>query len=360
VDDTRTLPSAANPGAQAILVGVSGKDAILFVSFGGPEAPEDVMPFLDNVLRGRNVPPARRADVAHHYEQFGGKSPINGQNRALIAALEAELSRHGPALPVFFGNRNWHPFLADTLGRMADAGVERAFAFVTSAFSSYSGCRQYREDIERAREAVGPRAPKVEKLRAFFNHPGFIEASVARLREALGTFPVERRAAIPIAFTAHSIPTAMASSCAYEAQLREACALVAEEAGVGSFGLAFQSRSGPPNQPWLEPDIGAHLAALAGQGHREVVVAPIGFLSDHMEVVYDLDTEAQAQARELGLRMLRAGTAGTHPAVVSMIRELVEERLRNAPRRALGTRGPLPDTCLSDCCLSGREGARPA
>ncbi len=331
----------------------SDVDAILFVSFGGPEGPDDVMPFLGNVLHGRNVPPERLREVAHHYELFGGVSPINGQNRALIAALEAELAAHGPALPVYWGNRNWHPFLADTLRRMTQDGVDHAVAFVTSAFSSYSGCRQYREDLERAREAAGPEAPRVDKLRAFYNHPGFIDACAARLRDALAAFPEAKRGEVPVAFTAHSIPMAMAAGCAYESQLREACALVAERAGSRSWALAFQSRSGPPTQPWLEPDIGDHLVALARAGAESVVVAPIGFLSDHMEVVYDLDTEARARAEQLGLRMVRAGAAGSHPAVVSMIRELVGERMGLTPVRTLGERGPLPDVCLADCCLPG-------
>jgi ferrochelatase len=325
-----------------------GVDAILFVSFGGPEGPEDVLPFLGNVLRGRDVPPERLREVARHYDLFGGVSPINGQNRALIAALETELAARGPALPVYWGNRNWHPFLEDALRRMAQDGVRHALAFVTSAFSSYSGCRQYREDIERAREAVGARAPRVDKLRAFYNHPGFIEACADRLRDALAEFPEGQRRDVPVAFTAHSLPLAMAAGCAYEAQLREAGALVAERSGTRSWAVAYQSRSGPPAQPWLEPDIGTHLEALAAAGARDVAVAPLGFLSDHMEVVYDLDTQAQARARALGLRMVRAGAPGTHPAVVSMIRELVEERRS----------GRLPDACAVDCCLPGKP--RPA
>lgn len=333
-------------------------DAILFVSFGGPEGPDDVMPFLGHVLRGRNVPPERMRAVAHHYDLFGGVSPINGQNRALIAALERELAARGPALPVYWGNRNWHPFLEDTLRRMSAEGVGHALAFVTSAYSSYSGCRQYREDIERARAAVGESAPRVDKLRAFYNHPGFVEACADRLRDALAGFPEAERGDVPVAFTAHSIPLAMAAGCAYEAQLREACGLVAERTGSRSWTLAYQSRSGPPAQPWLEPDIGDHLQALAQSGARAVAVMPIGFLSDHMEVVYDLDTEAQARAAALGLKMVRAGAAGAHPAVVAMIRELVQERLDAAPVRSLGTRGAVPGVCPLDCCLPGT--GRPA
>src|ERR671917_702826 len=293
-------------------------DALLVVSFGGPEGMEDVMPFLANVLRGRDVPEARMREVAHHYELFGGVSPINEQNRRLIAALERELEERGPRLPVYWGNRNWHPMLADTLRRMRDDGVKNALAFVTSAYSSYSGCRQYREDIERAREAVGDGAPRVEKLRAFYNHPGFVRPNVENLRAALGQIPEGRRASERVAFTAHSIPSAMAAGCDYERQLLETSRLVAEGAGAARWRLVFQSRSGPPTQPWLEPDICDHLRELKRAGARDVVVAPVGFISDHMEVLYDLDTEARQVSAELGLNFVRAGTVGTHPAFVSM------------------------------------------
>jgi ferrochelatase len=328
-------------------------DALLLVSFGGPERMADVMPFLDQVLRGRNVPPERKREVAHHYERFGGVSPINAQNRALLEALRAELAAHGPRLPLYWGNRNWHPFLADTLRTMAGDGVRRALALVTSAYSSYSGCRQYLEDIARARAEVGPAAPAVDKLRTFHDHPGFLEANADRVRAALTTLPPARRATARVAFTAHSIPATMASGCDYVFQLRETCALVAAAVPHGPWALAYQSRSGAPGQPWLEPDILAHLEALAAEGVADVVVAPVGFVSDHMEVVYDLDTEARARAAALGLGFVRAGTAGTHPAFVRMIRELVEERVGGGERRALGARGPRADVCASDCCPSG-------
>jgi ferrochelatase len=329
-------------------------DAILFVSFGGPEASEEVMPFLSNVLRGRNVPEARMREVAHHYELFGGVSPINEQNRRLIAALERELTERGPRLPIYWGNRNWHPLLADALRRMRDDGIKNALAFVTSAYSSYSGCRQYREDIERAREAVGEDAPRVEKLRAFFNHPGFVGPNVENLRAALGEIPAERRAITPVAFTAHSVPSAMAAGCDYQRQLLETCRLVAEGVGHERWCLVFQSRSGPPTQAWLEPDIRDHLRELKEEGVKDVVVAPVGFISDHMEVLYDLDTEARQFAAELGLNMLRAATVGTHPDFVSMIRELILERIDSAtPRRALGQFPPRHDLCATDCCLPG-------
>jgi ferrochelatase len=328
-------------------------DALLLVSFGGPEGMADVSPFLDQVLRGRNVPPERRREVTQHYERFGGVSPINGQSRALQEALRAELAAHGPRLPLYWGNRNWHPFLADTLRAMAGDGVRRALAFVTSAYSSYSGCRQYLEDIARARAEVGPSAPVVEKLRAFHDHPGFVEANVERVREALQTLPADRRAGARIAFTAHSIPLAMATGSDYVRQLREACGLVAARVPHARWALAYQSRSGSPREPWLEPDILDHLDALRAEGVADVVVAPVGFVSDHMEVVHDLDTEARERAAALGLGFVRAGTAGTHPAFVGMVRELIEERVAGGERRALGAHGPRPDTCAPDCCPSG-------
>lgn len=329
-------------------------DALLVVSFGGPEGMEDVTPFLANVLKGRNVPDSRRHEVAHHYELFDGVSPINEQNRRLISALERELQEQGPRLPIYWGNRHWHPFLADTLRQMRDDGIKNALAFFTSAYSSYSGCRQYREDVERARAAVGEGAPRVAKLRVFFNHPGFVEPNVENLRAALEQIPEGRRAAARVAFTAHSIPSTMAAGCDYERQLLETCRLVAEGAGAANWRLVFQSRSGRPTQPWLEPDICDHLRELKEAGVADVVVAPIGFISDHMEVLYDLDTEARQLSDEIGINIVRAATVGTHPQFVRMIRELIIERLDpSAPRRALGTFGPSHDICPSDCCLLG-------
>jgi ferrochelatase len=327
-------------------------DAVLVVSFGGPEGMNDIMPFLENVLRGRNVPRERMLGVAKHYELFGGVSPINEQNRKLIAALKQELEANGPQLPIYFGNRNWHPLLEDTFREMRDDGVKNALAFVTSAYSSYSSCRQYLEDIERARQLVGPDAPHVEKIRAFYNHPGFIEANVANLQTAFQQIPDERRRETRIAFTAHSIPLSMAQHCDYEAQLRETSRLVADAAGIEDWRLVFQSRSGSPSQPWLGPDICDHLRELRASGVADVVVAPVGFVSDHMEIVYDLDTEALALCRELGLNMVRAATAGTHPAFLRMIRELILERTDAAtPRRSLGTDGSRRDVCQPGCCL---------
>jgi len=326
-------------------------DAVLVVSFGGPEKPDDVLPFLENVLRGRRVPRERMLEVAQHYHQLGGVSPLNEQNRQLIRALQAELAAHGPQLPLYWGNRNWHPLLPDAVQQMADDGVRRALAFVTSAFSSYSGCRQYLEDIRRAREAVGPTAPEVDKLRAFFNHPGFIESMIEQVGDALQKLPADERGAANIVYTAHSIPISMAEGSAYVAQLEEASRLVSERLGISDWSLAFQSRSGPATQPWLEPDVCDCLRALKSEGATAVVVVPLGFLSDHMEVRFDLDTQAKGLCDALGLTFVRVATVGTHPKFVSMIRELIRERLdESLPRRFLGSHGPCHDVCPTDCC----------
>jgi ferrochelatase len=291
--------------------------------------------------------------VAQHYLHFGGKSPIGDQCRALIAALEAEFRERGPQLPVYWGNRNWRPLLGDTLRKMADDGVKHALGFMTSAFSSYSGCRQYRENVAAGLALVGERAPQVDKLRVFYNHPGFLEPMARNVAAAFQQLPEARRAGAALVFTAHSIPLGMAAGSDYEVQLREACRLVGERLGRSDGRLVFQSRSGPPSQPWLEPDILDHLQALRDGGVQDVVVAPIGFISDHMEVIYDLDTVAADKARALGLGLVRAASVGTAPEFVSMIRELVLERMEGAPRRALGERGPNHDVCPEDCCLPG-------
>jgi ferrochelatase len=349
-------------------------DAVLVVSFGGPDRPEDVLPFLENVLRGRNVPRERMLAVAEHYHHCGGGSPINEQNRRLVAAIERELADHGPRLPVYWGNRNWHPLLPDTLRQMARDGVRRALAFVTSGFSSYSGCRQYRENLAAAQTEVGPSAPVIDKLRVFFNHPGFIEPTIELTRRAFVQVPVERRQNAALVFSAHSIPLAMAQGCRYEEQLREACRLVAESVGHNNWQLVYQSRSGPPHQPWLEPDINDFIRWVAevdvprgplrvgttegslrlDPSHpvHDIVVVPIGFISDHMEVLYDLDTEVRRLCEQLGINLVRAATVGTHPRFVRMIRELIEERMADSPQRlALGTLGPSHDVCPDDCCL---------
>lgn len=331
-------------------------DALLVVSFGGPEHSADVLPFLENVTRGRNVPRERLLEVAEHYYHFGGASPINAQNRALIEDLRNSLPGQGIRLPIYWGNRNWQPFLPDALRAMADDGIERAIAFVTSAFSSYSGCRQYRENLADAAMRVGPRAPRVEKLRNFFNHPGFIAAQADRVVDALRKVSACPFQSTRMVFTAHSIPNSMAAGCAYEAQLHEACGLVASavrlQAGwSGTWELAYQSRSGPPSQPWLEPDICDRLKSLASSGEQAVVVVPIGFLSDHLEVLYDLDTEALQVCSQAGLQMIRAGTVGTHARIVQMVGELIGERLdTQSPRLALGELGACPDECPEGCC----------
>lgn len=331
-------------------------DAILVVSFGGPEKREDVMPFLENVLRGKPVPRERMLEVAEHYYEFGGASPINEQNRQLIAALEVELETHGPQLPIYWGNRNWHPMLADTLRQMRDDGIKNAVALFTSAFSSYSGCRQYRENIQQAQEEVGEGAPSVQKIRMFFNHPGFIEAMAGRVQSALDEIPEERHPTTQIVFTANSIPKAMAAGCKYELQLRDAAALVSNAVSHDNWELVYQSRSGPPSQPWLEPDVLDYLKQVHADGKiTDVIISPIGFISDHMEVIYDLDTEAQHLCEELGLNMVRAKTVNGHPSFTTMLRELIEERLSGATERpALGSLGPSHDVCPVDCCLSGR------
>lgn len=331
-------------------------DALLVLSFGGPEGPDEVMPFLERVTRGRNVPKERLAEVAEHYLHFGGVSPINAQTRALIAALEAELAAHGPRLPIYWGNRNWHPFVTDTVRQMRDDGVRRALVFVTSAFSSYSGCRQYREDVIHAVEAVRDCAPTFDKIRVFYNHPGFIEPMIELTKLALDQIPPERRSRAVLLFSAHSIPLSMARGCAYEAQIREASQLIADGVGRSDPRIVYQSRSGPPHVPWLEPDICDVLDELAAEGTRDVVAVPVGFISDHMEVLFDLDTEAKERAHALGINFVRAATVGTHPAFIRMIRELIVERMTERPvRRALGRRGPTHDICPLMCCLRGDE-----
>jgi ferrochelatase len=338
-------------------------DAFLLLSFGGPEAPEHVMPFLENVTRGRGVPKERLLEVAKHYEHLGGVSPINAQNRALLDAVGEALRLSGRPLPLYFGNRNWHPLLADTLRTMRDDGVKRAVVYVTSAYRSYSGCRQYIEDIERAvrevqtrdevggvkqsRDEVGgvpTTAPQLVKLPPFSEHPRFIAACAARLREARAAYAeqasAERVEHARIVFTAHSIPSAMAATCAYEADLRKAAERTIASACPGAaWDLVYQSRSGPPSVPWLEPDILDHLRALAASGVQDVIVAPIGFLTDHVEVIWDLDHEAKELAESLGLGFYRSATVGTHPELVAMIAELVQ---------AAAQATPAP--CAATCC----------
>jgi ferrochelatase len=359
-------------------------DAFLLVSFGGPEGPDDVIPFLQNVTRGRAVPPGRLEQVAEHYYQFGGVSPINQQCRDLIALIEKDFAAGGIDLPVYWGNRNWGPYLADTVRAMAQDGVRRAIAFVTSAYSSYSSCRQYLDDIEQARAQAGAGAPVIDKIRQYFNHPGFIEPLAEATRRAVESLPPAVRDDVELVFTAHSIPAAMAAASgpggcnAYPAQLAEAARLVAQRAGGGRgagggrdagggqgagnarpWRLAYQSRSGPPSQPWLGPDVNDCLTELSAAGAPAVVLIPVGFVSDHMEVRYDLDVEAAETAGRLGLPLARAATPGISPGFVTMITELVRERLDGAPRAALGVLGPLHDICPGGCCAAAAPVAAP-
>ena len=331
-------------------------DAILIVSFGGPEAPDEVVPFLENVTRGRGIPKERLEQVGEHYFLFGGKSPINDQCRALIAALEPALAEAGVDLPVYWGNRNWAPMLTDTVQQMADDGITNAIAFVTSATSSYSGCRQYRENIEAARAAVGDAAPTIHKIRQYYDHPGFIAPMIDNVRAGLERAGADAR----LVFTAHSIPLSMSSTSDYVDQLTEASRLIAEGVGHSDFDLVWQSRSGPPQVPWLEPDINDHLETLHEAGTHAVVVIPVGFISDHMEVMYDLDTEAIATAERLGMGFARASTVGTDPRFVSAIVELIEERRADGPVRALGDLAVRPDFCAVDCCPAPQRPKRPA
>jgi ferrochelatase len=364
-------------------------DALLLLSFGGPEGPDDVVPFLENVTRGRGIPRERLAQVGEHYFLFGGVSPINEQNRELLAALRKELAEHGLDLPVYWGNRNWAPYLTDTLREIAAEGHRRVLTLVTSAYANYSGCRQYRENIAeallalRAEGAPGADALRVDKLRLYHNHPGFVEPMIEAVLDALAELPDEARAGAHLAFTTHSVPDAMADTSgapedpargrpggAYVAQHRETARLiaeaVAERTGVPGrpWELVYQSRSGAPHIPWLEPDICDHLEQLHAAGAPAVVMVPIGFVSDHMEVKYDLDTEARAKAAELGLPAARAATVGAHPRFVAAVRELVLERAatergERPERRALGAFGASHDVCPADCCPALRN-PRPA
>lgn len=349
-------------------------DAVLLVSFGGPERPEDVVPFLENVTRGRGIPRERLEEVGEHYFLFGGKSPINDQNRALIAAIEADFAAHGIDLPLYWGNRNWDPYLADTVAQMAADGVRRALCLVTSAYSSWSSCRQYRDNLAAAVDAVpdGLEAPRLDKVRAYYNHPGFVAATVEGVLASLADLPDDVRDRALLLFVTHSIPSTMNDNSgpggigAYAAQHLEVAAVVAEQVreatGVDhAHELSYCSRSGSPHTPWLEPDVNDRLEELAageaGTVPDAVVLIPVGFVSDHMEVVYDLDTEALATAGRLGIPARRSASAGTHPAFVAALRDLVLERAaaergEDVARAVVGTRGPVQDRCPVDCCLA--------
>ncbi|MFP5021321.1 ferrochelatase [Pseudonocardia phyllosphaerae] len=340
-------------------------DALLLLSFGGPEAPDEVRPFLENVTRGRGVPPERLDAVEVHYQHFGGVSPINARNRELIEAIGART-----ALPVYFGNRNWYPFAEDTVRQMADDGVRNALVFATSAYGGYSACRQYDEDIERARAAVGERAPHLVKLRHFFDHPQFVRANADAVRRAFATLPAEQQDVARLVFTAHSIPNSADAAAGvpaegghrYSRQVQEASALVAAELGIDDFDVVWQSRSGPPQIPWLEPDIVGHIDDLHAKGVPAVVVSPVGFVSDHVEVVWDLDNEAAERCEELGMGFARAATAGPDPRFADMVVELMAEHTDGAPEPRLSTipsagctRDGAP--CAVDCCVPQRRPA---
>ncbi|MDP9116898.1 MAG: ferrochelatase [Actinomycetota bacterium] len=335
-------------------------DALLLLSFGGPEGPEDVMPFLRNVTRGRGIADDRLASVASHYQHFGGVSPINAQNRTLLETLRVDFAAHGIDLALYWGNRNWKPYVADAVRHMRDDGVRRALVLATSATGSYSSCRQYRENLAESRAVAGGGAPELIKLRHFFDHPGFIAANADGVRDAIAGLPAPERDTARLVFTAHSIPRSMndtsgpRSDGLYAAQHRETARLVAEAVrGPGApFDLVWQSRSGPPQVPWLEPDIGDHLRELAAAGQRSVIISPTGFVSDHIEVRWDLDTEARQLADALGLQVRRAATAGTHPAFVTTIRELVLEQLSGAQPQLLADLGLCGIDCPRTCCPS--------
>jgi protoporphyrin/coproporphyrin ferrochelatase len=346
-------------------------DALLVLSFGGPEAPEDVVPFLENVTRGRGIPKERLLEVGAHYFQFGGVSPINAQCRALVAAIRQDFAGSDVDLPVYWGNRNWDPYVADTVARMAAAGVRRPLVFVTSAYSSYSGCRQYREDLAQAVAAVGAAAAplRFDRVRAYFDHPGFVGPMVRSTIDALDELDAAVRESAELVFVTHSLPLSLAESSAYVAQHTAVAELIAREVGARTgvqrrHALVYCSRSGPPTQPWLEPDIGDYLAEARARGAGAVAVVPIGFVSDHMEVVYDLDTQAAALAGKIGLAFSRAATVGVDPEFVAGVRDLVLERAAQARGEAVAPQartalGPAAAVCVAGCCPNPR-GLRPA
>jgi ferrochelatase len=350
--------------------GVPPYDAVLLLSFGGPEGPDDVLPFLRNVTRGRDIPAGRLEAVAEHYLRFGGRSPINDENRRLRAALRAELDARGVDVPLVWGNRNWAPYVVDALREVHEAGARRVVVVVTSAYSSYSGCRQYREDLAAAVGllAAQGRQLAVDKIRHYFNHPGFVEPVVDAVRSGLGRLPAAARDGARVVFVTHSVPTAMNELSgtgsafgpgAYVRQHRDVAAAVMAQVGDRAWDLVYCSRSGPPTQPWLEPDVNDHLEALAADGVPGVVVVPVGFVCDHMEVVFDLDTEADETARRLGLPFVRVPTVGTDPRFVRALVDLVVERAGQArgeapARPASGTLGASHAVCPVGCCRNPR------
>jgi ferrochelatase len=369
-------PAAAS-GPEHVVEPVA-YDAIVLAGFGGPEGQGDVIPFLRNVTRGRGIPDERLEEVAHHYRHFGGVSPINAQNRALRAALEAELAERGIELPVLWGNRNWGPYLGDTLREAHESGYRTLLGLATSAYSSYSSCRQYREDFAAALDETGLTGElQIDKVRQFFDHPGFVAPFVDGVRTAIAEL-VDRgfsEGAIRVLFSTHSIPSEDAERSgprdrrfddggAYATQHRAVAAAVMSEAGSGiPWQLVFQSRSGPPSQPWLEPDVNDVIAALPAEGIEAVVIVPLGFVSDHMEVLWDLDTEAMETAAEHGIVALRTPTPGVDPIYVSGLVDLILERVNGTPvadRPAVTDLGPWYDVCRPGCCENARLGFKPA
>ena len=330
-------------------MGIGRFDSLLLLSFGGPENSDDVMPFLRNVTAGRGVPDERLAVVAEQYELFGGKSPINELNQQLLCALDEELASRGHEMATFWGNRNWHPFVTDTIANLKSLGHTSTVCLVTSAFSSYSGCRQYHEDLDRARNEV-PGAPNIERVRVYWDHPDFLGTAAELLAESRDAAGLSSET--PVLHSAHSLPLSMAANCDYQQQLNEAASIVNELAGMrGPYEVVFQSRSGPPSVPWLTPDIDQRIHELAEQGTQELLVHPLGFVADHMEVLFDLDTQSAAAAKEAGVKMVRTPTVGTHPRFVSMLVDLVEEAAGlRADRPSLSKSGPRPDKCNSQCC----------
>jgi len=375
---------AAQAGPEHVTVPVA-YDAILLAGFGGPEGQDDVIPFLRNVTSGRGIPDERLEEVAHHYRHFGGISPINEQNRQLKAALEAELAQRGVDLPVIWGNRNWDPYLNDALTEAKERGFTRLIAIATSAYSSYSSCRQYREDFADALADTGlgegPGAIQIDKVRQFFDHPGFVRPFVAGVRDGIAELEasvpgLDRTTEIEVLFATHSIPSTDAAKSgpaergfgeggAYAAQHLAVAEVVMREAGVSDvpWQLVYQSRSGPPSMPWLEPDINDAIGELPAAGRKAVVIVPLGFVSDHMEVLWDLDNEALETAGEHGLAAVRVPTPGTHPAYVTGLVDLVLERVNGTPvaeRAAVTELGPWYDVCRPGCCENVRLGFRPA
>ena len=340
-----------------------GFDALLLLSFGGPEGPDQVMPFLENVTRGRGIPRERLESVAEHYLHFGGVSPITAINRALIESIRAELAARGEDLPVYFGNRNWHPFVEDTVAQMQADGVRRAAVFSTSAWGGYSGCTQYQEDIARARAAVGQTAPELQKLRQYFDHPLLIEMFADAIGQAADQLPADLRAEARLVFTAHSIPMRAVDRCGpglYPRQVGYASGLIAAAAGYDDYDVVWQSRSGPPQVPWLEPDVGDHLSTLAASGVKAVIVCPVGFVADHIEVIWDLDSELAEQAGELGVALARATTPNAQPRFARLALELLDEvRQGREASRVVGPE-PVPgygssingNFCTADCAAS--------